>query len=89
MPKLLPHPIKTDSIAVYGRMIGIRKMKYAIPSLVTVDITPADLGLSTQVLIANSLTPSETISKTEGILLGVGKAPNDSINRAESVGITN
>lgn len=69
MPKLLPHPIKTDSIAVYGRMIGIRKMRYRLPPLQSVDIYPTEMGLYEQVLIGDSDMLSETPSRAETVII--------------------
>jgi len=89
MPKILPLEIKSDSIAVYGNIIGIRKMQYRIPMFHTVDILPTDMNLTEQVLIANSFTPDETPSKIEEALIGVGAMLSETPSRAETVIITN
>lgn len=69
MPFVLPHPIKSDSIAAYGRMIGIRKMRYRLPPLQTVDIYPTDMEFKEQVVIGDSDVLSESPSKAETVII--------------------
>lgn len=69
MPVILPHIIKSAGIAVYGNIVGIRKMQYTIPMFQTVDIMPTTLKLTEQVLIAKSSTLSETPSKVEDVII--------------------
>lgn len=69
MPKVLPHPIKTDHIAVYGRMIGIRKMRYTLPQLQTIEIHPTEMEFKEQVLISHSAAFGETPSKAETVII--------------------
>jgi len=69
MPKILPLEIKSDSIAVYGRIIGIRKMQYRLPMLHTVDIYPTEMGLYEQGLIGDSDMLSETPSRAEDVII--------------------
>lgn len=89
MPKLIPIEIKSDSIAIYGRMIGIKKLQYRIPMLQTVDIYPTEMGLYEQVLIGDSILFSETPSKVEVPLLGVGMMLSETPSRVEDIIITN
>jgi len=69
MPIVLPHPIKSDSIAIYGQMIGIRKMRYRLPMLQTVDMLPTDMEFKEQALIGHSSTFSESPSKAETLVI--------------------
>lgn len=69
MPVILPHEIKSDSIAVYGNIIGIRKMQYSLPMFITVDILPTTMNLTEQVLIADSSLFSETPSRAETVII--------------------
>lgn len=89
MPFILPHPIKTDHIAVYGNMVGIRAMRYTIPTFQTVDILPTQMGFKEQVLIADSMLFSETPSKVEAMVVGDSNMFSESPSRAETVIITN
>jgi len=69
MPIILPHITKSDSIAVYGNMIGIYKMQYRIPMFHTIDILPTTMNLTEQVLIADSDMFSETPSRAETVII--------------------
>ena len=69
MPKVIPLEIKSDSIAVYGRMIGIRKMQYRLPMLHTVDIYPTEMEFKEQVLVGDSDMLSETPSRAEDVII--------------------
>lgn len=89
MPIVLPHPIKSDSMGVYGNMIGIRKMQYRLPMFQTIDIYPTDMGIYEQVLIADSKFISETPNKAETALKADSDMLSESPNKAETVIITN
>ena len=69
MPKIIPLEIKSDSIAVYGRIIGIKKMRYRLPPLQSVDIYPTEMELKEQVLVGDSDMLSETLSKAETVII--------------------
>lgn len=89
MPIVLPHIIKSDSIAVYGDMVGIRKMQYSIPMLQTVVIMPTQMSFKEQVLIGHSFVLSETFSRAEAMVKGESYMFSETPNRAETVIITN
>ncbi len=89
MPKIVPHPIKTDSIAVYGRMIGLRKMRYVLPTLVPIEIHPTGIEFEEQVLVGHSTFFSEAVIRAEDLIKGESDMFSESPVKAETVIISN
>ena len=92
MPMITPQIIKTDHIAVYGRIIGVRAMRYSIPMFQTVELKATEMSFRERADITNNgiVEGAEvTLDLQEAGYLVTGGSLSETVDKREEVIIMN
>lgn len=70
MPIIAPHPIKSTSITTYGHIVGLEMIRFQIPELGSIPISPHPAGIYEQVLVGQELPAlSESLNRAETVVI--------------------
>lgn len=70
MPVIAPHPVKSTSIATYGHIVGLERIRFQIPELGSIPISLHPAGIYEQVLVGQELSAlSETPDRAETVVI--------------------